>query len=155
LRPACSQADSESLFFTGHDDYFFFMYTIRVNAGFSAAHHLREYKGKCENPHGHNWRVSACVAGEALNTEGMLIDFGELKKLLRDICAELDHTDINAHSHFTQENPTAENIARWIFERLAAVLSAAGFSGTSIRVKEITVEETDGSVASYSGQAPH
>ena len=126
------------------------MYTIRVNAGFSAAHHLREYKGKCENPHGHNWRVSACVAGEALAAEGMLIDFGDLKKALREVCAELDHRDINTHPYFSQENPTAENIAYWIFERLAEALRRAGFSEASLRLREVTVEETDGSVAGYS-----
>ena len=123
------------------------MYTIQVNAGFSAAHHLVAYKGKCENQHGHNWRVQASVQGKELNSEGMLIDFGELKTLLRAICAELDHTDINTHPHFSKHNPTAENIAYWIYTRLAETLKAENFQGT---VQRVTVEETEGSVASYS-----
>jgi len=80
----------------------------------------------------------------------MLIDFGELRRLLREVCAELDHKDINTHPYFTQANPTAENIARWVFVRLKELMKAGGFPEASIQIREITVEETDGSVASYS-----
>jgi 6-pyruvoyltetrahydropterin/6-carboxytetrahydropterin synthase len=126
------------------------MYTIQVNAGFSAAHRLVAYKGKCENLHGHNWRVRARVQGKDLNGEGMLIDFGDLKRLLREVCAELDHTDINTHPHFAVHNPTAENIARWIFTRLSKSLKTENFHGT---VQQVTVEETEGSSASYAEDA--
>lgn len=123
------------------------MYRITVSAGFSAAHHLREYKGKCENQHGHNWHVTATVCGESLGTEGMLIDFGELRQMLREVCGELDHRDINTHPHFALHNPSAENIATWIFSELERKLSA---SGCAALLDNVTVEETDGSVASWS-----
>ncbi|MDR2734523.1 MAG: 6-carboxytetrahydropterin synthase QueD [Spirochaetota bacterium] len=121
------------------------MYTIRVGASFSAAHNLREYGGKCENQHGHNWRVTACLGGEALGADGMLFDFSELRRLLREVLSELDHSNINAHPDFTHTNPTAENIARWIYARLQGVLPPQA------RLVEVTAEETDGSIAGYSG----
>jgi len=120
------------------------MYTIRVSASFSAAHHLRDYGGKCENQHGHNWRVTACLGGETLGPDGMLFDFSELRRLLRETLAELDHSNLNAHPDFTQTNPTAENIAQWIYSRLAGLLPPRA------RLVEVTAEETDGSVAGYS-----
>jgi 6-pyruvoyltetrahydropterin/6-carboxytetrahydropterin synthase len=127
------------------------MYTIQVSPGFSAAHHLREYKGKCENQHGHNWRVSVRAEGESLGAEGMLMDFGELRSLLREACAELDHRNINEHPDFTQTNPTAENIARWIFNRLEqAIINTARNADLHVALSLVTVEETDGSIASYS-----
>jgi len=136
------------LFSAARARYLFRMYTIRVSAGFSAAHHLRDYGGKCENQHGHNWRVSACLAGEALGADGMLFDFSELKRLLRGALAELDHVNLNEHPDFTHANPTAENIARWIYSRLAGLLPPG------IHLAEVTAEETDGSVAGYSAPLP-
>jgi 6-pyruvoyltetrahydropterin/6-carboxytetrahydropterin synthase len=124
--------------------YLLSMYTIRVSASFSAAHHLRDYGGKCENPHGHNWRVTACLGGEELDSTGMLFDFGDLKTLLREAIAELDHRDLNTHPYFANVNPTAENIARWIYERLAGALPP------QVWLIEVTAEETDGSIATYS-----
>lgn len=93
------------------------MYEIRVEADFSAAHFLRDYNGKCENLHGHNYKVYAHVRGEKLNEGGMLLDFSLLKKALREVCKTLDHTNLNDMSVFDQ-NPSAERIATYIFKKL-------------------------------------
>jgi 6-pyruvoyltetrahydropterin/6-carboxytetrahydropterin synthase len=127
--------------------YFLVMYKITASASFSAAHHLREYRGKCENQHGHNWRVTASVRGETLDSDGMLVDFGDLRRMLREVCAELDHTDVNIHPYFAINNPTAENIAAWIFGRIEKKLAEAGYAAS---MHEVSVEETDGSTACYS-----
>lgn len=138
------------MFFPEHLLYYFFcMYRITASAGFSAAHHLREYQGKCENQHGHNWRVTATVRGESLGSDGMLVDFGDLRRMLREVCAELDHTDVNTHPHFAVHNPTAENIAAWIFSEVERKLAGAGYVAL---MDSVSVEETDGSTASWSRQ---
>ena len=71
------------------------MFEVRVEADFAAAHFLRDYNGKCENLHGHNYKVYAHVRGNKLDEGGMLLDFSELKKTLRDVCALLDHYNLN------------------------------------------------------------
>ena len=76
------------------------MYRLEVTANFASAHHLREYKGKCENLHGHNWRVTAQVSAEKPGPEGMVIDFGDLRRALNDVLSELDHTYINEHPYY-------------------------------------------------------
>ena len=81
------------------------MYKLEVNAMFASAHHLREYKGKCENLHGHNWKVTAQVAAEKPGKEGMVIDFGDLRRSLNSLVSELDHTNINDHPYFRTVNP--------------------------------------------------
>jgi len=90
----------------------FFVYR---ESTFSAAHRLRNYHGKCENVHGHNWRVRLYVSREQLDQNGFVIDFKELDAILLRVLDRLDHKDINEVSPFTAENPTAENIARHIF----------------------------------------
>lgn len=94
------------------------MFRIGVTRRFSAAHHLRGYKGKCEELHGHNWKVVAEVSSETLDSLGMVMDFGDLKKILDRILEELDHSLINEHPHFKENNPSSEELARYIFERL-------------------------------------
>ncbi|MCQ2572533.1 MAG: 6-carboxytetrahydropterin synthase QueD [Treponema sp.] len=93
------------------------MYEVRVEADFAAAHFLRDYNGKCENLHGHNYKVYAHVSGSKLNEGGMLLDFGMLKSSLRDVCKEMDHTNLNDNPVFDQ-NPSAERIAEYIYSRL-------------------------------------
>lgn len=119
------------------------MYTLSVESDFSAAHQLREYKGKCENLHGHNWRVCLNVEGAKLNAIGLLIDFGDLKAILGDCLRQLDHTNLNILSPFDVENPTSENLARWISETVAARLPDA------VRVAGVTVWESDKCSATY------
>jgi 6-pyruvoyltetrahydropterin/6-carboxytetrahydropterin synthase len=94
------------------------MYTLSVEGDFSAAHFLRSYHGKCEQLHGHNYRVRLWVGGPELDEGGMLIDFAVLKDTLRHICKTLDHTNLNDNPLF-DNNPSAERIARHIFEEAA------------------------------------
>lgn len=91
------------------------MFEVRVNTDFAAAHFLKDYHGKCENLHGHNYDVYAHVRGDNLDEGGMLLDFTELKKVLREICGNLDHKNLNDFEIF-QQNPSAERIAKYIFD---------------------------------------
>ncbi len=91
------------------------MFEVRVEADFSAAHFLRDYNGKCENLHGHNYKVFAHVCGKNLNEGGMLMDFSRLKNALRTVCKKLDHTNLNDMEIFNQ-NPSAERIAMFIYD---------------------------------------
>ncbi|MFA5645751.1 MAG: 6-carboxytetrahydropterin synthase QueD [Candidatus Ratteibacteria bacterium] len=122
------------------------MYRIRVKSEFSGAHWLREYEGKCENLHGHNWKVE--VVGEAKNLDksGLLIDFTIVKKELKNILSTLDHSNLNDHPYFQKQNPTSENIARYIFDQLAPI-----FLKYRAMLKEVTVWENDLQSASYLG----
>ena len=89
------------------------MYEVRVEADFAAAHFLRDYHGKCENLHGHNYKVYAHVRGSNLDEGGMLLDFTQIKKTLRNVCELLDHKNLNDFDYFDQ-NPSAERIATFI-----------------------------------------
>ncbi len=120
------------------------MFELTVRDEFSAAHQLRGYEGACEKLHGHNWRVEVAVRGERLNEIGILLDFKELKAHLREILSELDHRNLNEHPAFLQKNPSSENLARYIFERLSERLS-----GSPVRVYRVTVCETERSCASW------
>ncbi len=112
------------------------MYELDVELEFSAAHHLRDYPGKCSRLHGHNYRVEVGVIGAELDEYGMLIDFGRLKDLCREVVAELDHTLLNDHPFFQQYNPTSENIARYIFGEMGQRLADTPVVVTSVRVWE-------------------
>lgn len=101
------------------------MYEVRVEAGFAAAHFLRDYHGKCENLHGHNYKVFAHLRGTALDSGGMLLDFAVLKAALRDTLKKLDHTNLNDMECFGQ-NPSAEKIARFIYDEVLAQLGQKG-----------------------------
>ena len=103
--------------------YTFHMYKVRIEDSFAAAHFLRDYHGKCENLHGHNYKVRVYLRGENLSEGGMLYDFAELKKDLKSVLDVLDHTNLNdltenGKSVFDQ-NPSAERIAKYIFDSLA------------------------------------
>lgn len=117
------------------------MFQVRVEADFAAAHFLKDYHGKCENLHGHNYRVLAYAEGETLDEGGMLIDFGLLKKILREVCALLDHSNLNDLACF-QQNPSAERIAQFIFD---AILERA----PDIPLSAVDVYETPTSRARY------
>jgi 6-pyruvoyltetrahydropterin/6-carboxytetrahydropterin synthase len=120
------------------------MYEISVESSFSAAHRLKNYRGPCENLHGHNWLVRATVRCDTLDASGLGIDFKVLKDHLKGILAEFDHKDLNAVLDPLTINPSSENIARHIFEKLEKKL--AGWKGSMARVD---VQETPGSCAAY------
>lgn len=100
------------------------MYEVRVETDFAAAHFLADFHGKCERLHGHNYRVLAHARGTSLDSGGMLLDFGILKSALRGVCEMLDHSNLNDREEFAQ-NPSAERIAQFIFERLKELLPEA------------------------------
>ncbi|PIQ86661.1 MAG: 6-carboxytetrahydropterin synthase QueD [Candidatus Omnitrophica bacterium CG11_big_fil_rev_8_21_14_0_20_43_6] len=94
------------------------MYNLKVQGGFSSAHNLRGYKGKCEDLHGHNWLVEIAVKSARLDDIGMVLDFKYLKKELSASLEQLDHKYLNQLSFFKKINPTSENIAKYIYDRL-------------------------------------
>ena len=122
------------------------MYEVRVTADFAAAHFLKDYNGKCENLHGHNYTVYAHVEGEKLNEGGMLLDFTKLKGSLREICKTLDHTNLNDMPIFAQ-NPSAERIAKYIADLLLDKIPE--LKSSDIRLKAVDVFETATSRARY------
>lgn len=101
------------------------MFEVRVTADFAAAHFLKDYNGKCENLHGHNYKVYAHVRGSKLNEGGMLLDFTKLKSAVRLVCKNLDHTNLNDFDYFEQ-NPSAERIAKYIYEQIIQLLLTEG-----------------------------
>jgi 6-pyruvoyltetrahydropterin/6-carboxytetrahydropterin synthase len=120
------------------------MYTVRVEGAFSAAHFLRSYHGKCEQLHGHNYRVRLWVRGRELDEGGMLVDFALLKNTLRQICRTLDHTNLNDNPLF-DNNPSAERIARHIFEEAARLLPPLA----APLLRAVDVYETPENMARY------
>jgi 6-pyruvoyltetrahydropterin/6-carboxytetrahydropterin synthase len=94
------------------------MYSLKVDGTFSSAHNLRGYKGKCEDLHGHNWRVEIVVKSSELDNLGMVLDFKFLKKKLGVILEEMDHKYLNKLVYFKKVNPTSENIAKYIYNKL-------------------------------------
>lgn len=115
------------------------MYSIKVEGNFSSAHNLRGYKGKCEDLHGHNWRVEVVVTG-GLDKIGMVMDFKLLKKILSDLLEKLDHKYLNNLTFFKKINPTSENIARFIYDSLKKKIPG---------LKAVTVWENPASCATY------
>lgn len=124
------------------------MYEVTVEREFSSGHFLRNYRGKCENPHGHNYKVRVALAGPRLNAIGLLYDFKDLKAFLRRETELLDHQYLNDLEPFRELNPSAENLARFLFERLEQALAA---NAEGVRVKTVTVYETDTTAAVYNG----
>ena len=120
------------------------MFELSVKTHFSAAHRLVGYDGQCANPHGHNWAVEIFVRGPRLNTLGMLIDYGDIKAAIRDVMKEIDHVDLNLVPAFVRANPTSENIARYVHERLTERINSE-----QVRVCRVTICETPGTSASY------
>jgi 6-pyruvoyltetrahydropterin/6-carboxytetrahydropterin synthase len=123
------------------------MFEVTVEQTFAAGHALREYKGKCENVHGHNYRVQVTVEGEQLNRIGLLVDFVELKRAVRDVIAYLDHQFINDLEPFTTINPSAENLAKYFYDEVSARVQIA--TDTPARIAQVKIWETDTSIAVY------
>ena len=119
------------------------MFEVTVEKTFAAAHQLRNYQGKCERLHGHNYKVFVTAAGSTLDDGGMLLDFGILKGALRKITFELDHTSLNDHPAFSDGCPSAERIAYFIYEKMHAEMPDAN-------ITLVEVFETDRNRATYS-----
>lgn len=118
-------------------------YELTVRSEFSAAHHLREYRGKCEKLHGHNWNIDLRLAGDEVDAEGMLMDFKEAKRMLAEVLDRFDHQYLNEASPFDRLNPSCENLARVIAESVAEKLPP------HIRVASVTAWESGRSGITY------
>ena len=124
------------------------MYEVTVEDSFAAGHYLRNYKGKCENPHGHNYKVRITLQGSDLDHAGLLLDFKELKLVMKPVIERLDHQMINDIAPFTTLNPSAENLAKYFYDETNARLKNS--TSDRVTVKEVTVWETDTTTARYS-----
>jgi 6-pyruvoyltetrahydropterin/6-carboxytetrahydropterin synthase len=121
------------------------MYEVMIEEEFSAAHALRGYRGKCENLHGHNWKVEVYVRGDKLDEVGMLVDFTRLKAVTREVMRYLDHKNLNELNPFdTELNPSSEHIAGFILHRIAREID-----DDRIRVYKVRVWETPSTSASF------
>lgn len=116
------------------------MYEIRIEKYFSAAHSLRGYKGKCENLHGHNWKIEVIICSEKLNKIGLIYDFTEVKNFLEKILKKYDHKNLNDITPFNKVNPSSENIAKTIFDKMKS----------EYPVKKVICWESNNSYATYS-----
>jgi len=120
------------------------MYEVNVKTGFSAAHQLRLYDGKYENLHGHNWSAQVTVEADELDAMGVGIDFVKLKQMVEEFLKKLDYQNINEIPPFNELNPSAENIARWLFLKLKDQVGSQ-----TTRVKRVEICEMEGCGASY------
>ena len=123
------------------------MYELKVVTRFAAAHQLTMVGTKCENMHGHNWKVEVTVKADGLDNLGMGIDFRAVKEAVNKVLDTLDHHDLNEHADFQSVNPSSENIAVYIFNNLQNSLSTDRYG-----VHSVTVRETDNSGVTYFGQ---
>tara|TARA_B100000424_G_scaffold170637_1_gene131487 strand:+ start:107 stop:481 length:375 start_codon:yes stop_codon:yes gene_type:complete len=120
------------------------MYTLTTMVEFSSAHTLVGHSGPCKKMHGHNWKVEVEITGDKLDKIGMVVDFKEIRKATNLVVDELDHEFLNDLEPFSEDNPTAENIARYIFTKLSEE-----FSNKNVKVNSIKLWETDKSAVSY------
>ena len=121
------------------------MYEVMIEEEFSAAHALRGYRGKCENLHGHNWKVEVYVRGDRLDEIGMLVDFTHLKRVTRDVMGRLDHQNLNELRPFDVElNPSSEHLAGFILNKVANHIN-----NDRVQVYKVRVWETPSTSATY------
>jgi len=120
------------------------MYEVKIVTQFAAAHRLENFKGKCESLHGHNWKVEVFLVGKNLDGAGLLMDFGEVKARTKQVLEEIDHKYLNELAAFQDRNPSSENLACYLYERLGAI-----FNGDRVKIHRVDVWESDTSCASY------
>ena len=123
------------------------MYEVTVEADFSSGHYLRNYHGRCENPHGHNYKVRVTLVGASLDPTGLLLDFKQLKQVMRPVIDRIDHQMLNDLEPFTTLNPSAENLAHYFYEQTNEQL--AGLTNGRVHVKDCTIWETDTTSATF------
>ena len=124
------------------------MYEVTVEDTFAAGHYLRNYKGKCENPHGHNYKVRVTLRGAELDKAGLLLDFKDLKEVMKHVIDRLDHQMLNDIEPFKVLNPSAENIAKYFYDAAKGRLQVV--TSGRVDVKDVTIWETDTTTARYS-----
>jgi 6-pyruvoyltetrahydropterin/6-carboxytetrahydropterin synthase len=120
------------------------VYELKIITQMACAHQLREFEGRCENLHGHNWKIEVFVTGEELEPNGILIDFKRVKTATEEVIDQLDHKFLNDVEYFTRVNPSSENIACYIFRALEQTLNSE-----KVRVSRVTAWESDTACASY------
>jgi len=121
------------------------MFEVTIEQTFAAGHALRNYHGKCENVHGHNYRCQLTLAGEQLDGTGLLMDFVELKRVLLSVIDRLDHQWLNDYPPFDVLNPSAENIAKYIYDEVRQGIR----TDADVRIESVKLWETDTSSATY------
>lgn len=114
------------------------MYELMVDSQFSSAHYLKGYEGDCARIHGHTWKVTLTVGAESVNEIGLGLDFKYISSVLDRITAQFDHRNLNDLDPFRDCNPSAENVAKVIYE-----LCERGFAGAEVTVRSVTVHESD------------
>ncbi len=122
------------------------MFEVAVEQGFASAHALRNYKGRCENIHGHNWKVQVVIQGERLDDTGLLVDFIDVKNLMTEIIDRIDHQFLNEIPPFDVVNPSAENIAEYFCQKM---IEGLGNTPVPVKVTEVKIWETDIQSATY------
>lgn len=123
------------------------MFEVSVEETFAAGHALRGYRGKCENLHGHNYKVRVTLAGDTLDQIGLLYDFKDLKAVTNEVIDRLDHQYVNDLEPFRELNPSAENMARYIYDEIKALLVKN--TNGRVRIKHVKIWETDNTTATY------
>ena len=121
------------------------MFELKVTNHFAGAHQLKMVAKKCENLHGHNWKIEVRITGNQLNSAGVVMDFGEIKKHVSEIMKSLDHKFLNELEWFKDGNPSSENIAKYIADAMQEKIT-----GPDIRVASVTAWESDDACATYS-----
>ncbi|BBP45710.1 6-carboxy-5,6,7,8-tetrahydropterin synthase [Thiosulfatimonas sediminis] len=119
-------------------------FVLKTMLDFAAAHTLRGYPGDCAKLHGHNWKIEVQIVGSKLNEIGMVVDFKEIKRHAKEVIKELDHTYLNDHPHFASTNPTAENIAAYLYQQIAARIGSQ-----TVQMHSITVWENERNCVIY------
>ena len=120
-------------------------YQLKVITEFASAHTLRDYPGACSRMHGHNWKVELEAVASKLDEVGMGVDFKEMKKVAREVGDRLDHRYLNELEPFTEVNPTAENIAAYLYREISAQLNT-----DTLKVSAVTLWETERACVKYS-----
>jgi 6-pyruvoyltetrahydropterin/6-carboxytetrahydropterin synthase len=120
------------------------MYEVKIVTQFAAAHRLENFYGKCESLHGHNWKVEVFLVGNSLDSAGLLMDFGIVKARTKEVLDEIDHKYLNELPAFQNRNPSSENLAQYLYERLGEVFNRDG-----VKIHRVNVWESDSSCASY------
>jgi 6-pyruvoyltetrahydropterin/6-carboxytetrahydropterin synthase len=121
------------------------MFEVTIEETFAAGHALRNYRGKCENVHGHNYRCQVTLEGAELDEIGLLVDFVELKRVVHGVLDRLDHQWLNEFPPFDVLNPSAENMARYIYEQVAGGLKLR----EGVKIALVKLWETDTAYATY------